>query len=159
MPAQPRPRSHTTMRPLRDGALLADQLADLVVELADEVRRHFGAVAVGLGLSAAQACALHQLDGPLTMGELAGRIGCEPSNVTFLVDRLEARGLVERRPHPRSRRSTQLVLTAAGLQLRQELHDRVARRPPPLGALPPGQQRQLRALLNRALDGARRAAR
>ncbi len=34
------------------------------------------------------------------MRRLAQKLKCEPSNVTGIVDRLEARGLVERRPDP-----------------------------------------------------------
>ena len=37
---------------------------------------------------------------PLPMRQIAQKLKCEPSNVTGIVDRLEARGLVERRPDP-----------------------------------------------------------
>jgi len=72
--------------------------------------------AVILGLTAPQAIALRELADPMTIGELAERMGCEPSNATFVVDKLENRQLIERRPHPTDRRARQLVLTprAAG---------------------------------------------
>ena len=63
-----------------------------------------------------QAAAEHSLTGaqarvlgllslePLPMRQVAQKLKCEPSNVTGIVDRLEARGLVERRPDPADRR-------------------------------------------------------
>ncbi len=55
-----------------------------------------------LDLAPAQARALHELDleRPISMRELAQRLKSDPSNVTGLIDRLEARGLVERRADP-----------------------------------------------------------
>ena len=38
------------------------------------------------------------------MRHLASLLKCDPSNVTFLVDRLEERGLVERQTDPADRR-------------------------------------------------------
>ena len=134
---------------------LVDELADLVSEMAGQLRRHFARAAADLGLPPGQACALNELDGPLAMRELAKRMGCEPSNVTFVVDRLEARGLVERHQDPHSRRTKQLILTPAGDQLRRRLRARAACDPPPLAALSQRQQHQLRALLIQALHAAR----
>jgi MarR family transcriptional regulator, organic hydroperoxide resistance regulator len=138
-----------------DSIELVDELADLVSEMADQLRRHFAKAAAGLGLPPGQACALNELDGPLAMRELAERMGCEPSNVTFVIDRLETRGLVERHPDPHSRRTKQLILTPAGEQLRRQLRARAACDPPPLAALSQRQQHQLRALLTQALHAAR----
>src|SRR5579885_2974808 len=59
-------------------------------------RRRFLIAASELDLHPAQAGALLQLSSPLPMSELAGRLGCDSSNVTGLVDRLEVRGLVAR---------------------------------------------------------------
>ncbi|PZH13139.1 MarR family transcriptional regulator, partial [Streptomyces sp. NTH33] len=56
-------------------------------------------------LTGAQARLLSLLSlEPLPMRKLAQKLKCEPSNVTGIVDRLEARGLVERRPDPADRR-------------------------------------------------------
>ncbi|WP_416237660.1 MarR family winged helix-turn-helix transcriptional regulator [Streptomyces sp. NBC_00162] len=52
------------------------------------------------------------------MRELAERMSCEPSNTTFVVDKLEKQSLVERHPHPTDRRAKHLVLTAEGAALR-----------------------------------------
>lgn len=70
-----------------------------------------------LGLSLAKLNVLGILVGsnsPLTLGELAQRLACVRSNVTQLVDRLEADGLVRREADPSDRRSIRAVVTDAG---------------------------------------------
>lgn len=69
------------------------------------------------GLSTARYGVLEQLaraGDPLPLGELAARLSCVRSNVTQLVDRLEAEGLVRRVTDPADRRSVRAELTAAG---------------------------------------------
>lgn len=78
----------------------------------------FGAV----GLSAARFGVLEQLaraDGPLPLSELAARLSCVRSNMTQLVDRLEAEGLVRRVHDASDRRCVRAELTPLGRQ-RQE---------------------------------------
>jgi DNA-binding MarR family transcriptional regulator len=53
-----------------------------------------------------------------TMGSLAEEWKCDASTATWIVDRLEQRGLVQRRPHPTDRRARLVVLTPAGVRLR-----------------------------------------
>jgi DNA-binding MarR family transcriptional regulator len=70
-----------------------------------------------VGLSLAKLAALHRLTEAgesLPLGQLADRLSCVKSNVTQLVDRLEADGLVNRTADPNDRRSRLAVLTAAG---------------------------------------------
>src|SRR3954465_3831792 len=70
-----------------------------------------------VGLSLAKLAALHRLSeagGALPLGQLAARLSCVKSNVTQLVDRLEADGLVNRTADPNDRRSRLAVLTDAG---------------------------------------------
>ena len=70
-----------------------------------------------VGLSLAKLAALHRLTeagGSLPLGQLAERLSCVKSNVTQLVDRLEADGLVSRTGDPNDRRSRLAVLTDAG---------------------------------------------
>jgi MarR family transcriptional regulator, organic hydroperoxide resistance regulator len=57
----------------------------------------------------------------MTIGELAGRMGCEPSNATVVIDNLEKLRLIERRPHPSDRRAKQLHLTGEGAERRDQL--------------------------------------
>jgi DNA-binding MarR family transcriptional regulator len=69
------------------------------------------------GLSIAKLAALSRLaeaGDSLPLGQLADRLACVKSNVTQLVDRLEADGLVTRAPDPSDRRSRLAVLTPAG---------------------------------------------
>ncbi|TDD19394.1 MarR family winged helix-turn-helix transcriptional regulator [Nonomuraea diastatica] len=87
--------------------------------------------------------------GRATMCDLAERMSCEPSNATFVVDKLDKRGLVERRAHPRDRRAKQLVLTPQGEELRAQLLDLLTQESP-LAGLSQKEQDTLRDLLLRA---------
>jgi DNA-binding MarR family transcriptional regulator len=51
------------------------------------------------------------------MRQLAGRIGCENSYVTPLLDTLEKQGLAARESHPTDRRIKVIVLTEEGRQV------------------------------------------
>lgn len=63
---------------------------------------------------------LHDAGGPLTMGVLAEGQGCARSNITQLIDRLEAEGLVRRVDDPADRRSVLAELTPEGEAKAQE---------------------------------------
>jgi DNA-binding MarR family transcriptional regulator len=82
--------------------------------------------------------ALTELDGASgrTMRSLAEEWGCDASNATWIVDRLERRGLVERRAKPGDRRVKLVVLSAAGVKARKQLLDGLFEPPPELLALP-----------------------
>lgn len=82
--------------------------------------------------------ALTELDGTSgrTMRSLAEEWGCDASNATWIVDRLEKRGLVERRAKPGDRRVKLVVLSAAGVKARKQLLDGLFEPPPELLALP-----------------------
>ena len=70
-----------------------------------------------VGLSLAKLAALRQLTEAgesLPLGQLAERLSCVKSNVTQLVDRLEADGLVNRTSDPNDRRSRLAILTESG---------------------------------------------
>jgi len=70
-----------------------------------------------VGLSLPKLAALDKLNkagGSLPLGQLAERLACVKSNVTQLVDRLDADGLVTREFDPNDRRSRLAVLTDAG---------------------------------------------
>lgn len=118
----------------------------LVYRFAQRLDVHVRHVAHALGTTAPQVIALRELSEPITARELATRMCCEASNATFILDRLEEQGLIERRPHPTDRRAKQIVLTAAGQRSRAgalELLDRQS----PLAALSTSDQRSLRSLL------------
>ncbi|WP_371592202.1 MarR family winged helix-turn-helix transcriptional regulator [Streptomyces virginiae] len=130
-------------------AIAERQLCGLVNGLAQRISEHVRERAATLGLTASQATALREMSGPMTMRELAERMSCEPSNTTFVVDKLEKQLLIERHPHPTDRRAKQLVLTAEGAALRERLLALLAV-DSPLAGLAPEEQRVLRDLLERA---------
>lgn len=142
------------------GALsTADQAWALLLQVGFElVAVHFAAAVAEVDLAPAQARALHELDleRPISMRELAARLKSDPSNVTGLIDRLEARGLVERRSHPRDRRIKGLALTAAGAKLRARLFARLYSAPPAVAALGERDQRALRDVLQRVVSSSTR---
>src|SRR6476620_4362668 len=78
----------------------------LMFELIHLSKRRCMAIASEFELSPPQVMALRQLDPdePKPMSELALALRCDNSNVTGIVDRLEDRGLVERRPRAQARR-------------------------------------------------------
>ena len=108
-------------------------------------------VARELDLSPPQMVALRFLDDGKPMGELAEVMHCDNSNVTGIVDRLEQRGLVERRPAERDRRVKLLLLTEEGARVREELERMMGEPPPSIAGLSRADQRALRDILRRAL--------
>jgi DNA-binding MarR family transcriptional regulator len=127
----------------------ADEAWSLLRELAMAQRGVVMGVAAELGLSPPQLFTLQALkEGePLPMSDLAGVLRCDASNVTGLVDRLAARGLVERRPAPHDRRIRHLFLTDEGRRLRAEVGERLGRPPAGFAALSEEEARRLRDLL------------
>ncbi|MCL7377216.1 MarR family winged helix-turn-helix transcriptional regulator [Streptomyces sp. 35G-GA-8] len=112
-----------------------------------------------------QAAARHSLTGaqarvlgllslePLPMRGIARKLKCEPSNVTGIVDRLEARGLVERRPDPADRRVKLAAPTEEGRETATRLRDSLDFAREPLAALSEEERGTLRDLLKRMLGG------
>ena len=131
-------------------AVAERQLCGLVNGLSRQIGEHVRERAARLGLTAPQATALRELTGPMTMRELAERMSCEPSNATFVVDKLEGQRLLERRPHPTDRRAKQLVLTAAGSDMRERLLALLTQ-DSPLAGLSQEEQKTLHHLLERAV--------
>lgn len=80
------------------------------------------------------------------MGELAGKLYCDPSTVTFLVGKLEDRGLVERRPSERDGRAKVVITTESGQRLREKLVEIVTTRSS-LGVLTADEREQLLKIL------------
>jgi len=133
----------------------ADQAWALLLQVAFElVHAHFAAAVAELDLAPVQAKALHELnvEPPISMRELAERLKSDPSNVTGLIDRLEARGLVERRPDPNDRRIKGLALTAAGAKMRERLFARLYTAPRAVAELSERDQRILADVLQRILS-------
>ncbi|MEU9984678.1 MarR family transcriptional regulator [Streptomyces sp. NPDC050856] len=134
----------------------ADPLTLEVVELIGTVvaRYHeeYEQAAARHSLTGAQARVLTLLTlEPLPMRRIARSLRCEPSNITGIVDRLEARGLVERRPDPADRRVKLAAPTDEGRATARRLRDALDFAREPLAALSDGERTSLRDLLRRML--------
>lgn len=102
-----------------------DDLSHKLVELYDKINSWEHSVIKGSGLSPAQMHTIevigHQQD--IRMKELAERIGVTTGTLTVAVDKLEKKGLVERKPHHSDRRSWLVALTPKGKAVFTQ-HDR-----------------------------------
>ena len=130
----------------------------LVVETVDaffavlqRMSAHLSTTAAGLGLAYQQAHLVRTLREPVPMRECARGLGLDASNFTGLVDRLEAKGLVERRPDPEDRRVKLVALTGEGHALQARLETLLMAAPPLVAGLEPHEVATLRDLLRRAL--------
>ncbi|HET7722701.1 MAG TPA: MarR family transcriptional regulator, partial [Acidimicrobiales bacterium] len=74
----------------------------------------------GLTPSLLSALAVIENHGPLTLGALADHERVAPPSITKVVTKLEADGLVERRPDPTDGRVSHVSTTAAGRALVEE---------------------------------------
>jgi DNA-binding MarR family transcriptional regulator len=133
-----------------------DDTWELLMDLVMAERARIPQIAAEFRLSPPQVHALRVLspEQPLPMGRLACALGCDASNVTGIVDRLEKRGLIERRASERDRRVKVLVVTAEGAQVRRRLLLRLGEPPQGIAALSPADRRRLARLLRLALSRA-----
>jgi DNA-binding MarR family transcriptional regulator len=96
-----------------EGALIA------VLGTAEALERRLEEALMAVGLSVSKFDAMEQLiraGEPMTLGHLAGQLRCVRSNVTQLIDRLEAEGLVKRGGCTEDRRAVRATLTPLGLE-------------------------------------------
>jgi DNA-binding MarR family transcriptional regulator len=109
-------------RSMSKAALAAETwrgIFDFIIATADDRN----AVLARLGLTPNDSRALSSLDPEVgrTMRSLAGHWRCDASTATWIVDRLEAKGLAERTAHATDRRVKLVVLTPLGIQTRAEM--------------------------------------
>lgn len=95
------------------------------------------------------AMTLRLLDEPRSMRYLADAHHCDASNITGIVDRLEKRGLVERRADPADRRVTLIGRTNDGDEMRSRLVNAALGTLSGLGSLSESELEQLNELLGR----------
>jgi DNA-binding MarR family transcriptional regulator len=104
-------------------------------------------------LSLPKLAALHRLmesGESLPLGQLAERLACVKSNVTQLVDRLEADGFVDRAPDPSDRRARLAVITPKGKRAYEDgMRIQQAAEQELFGGLTPDEAHQLAALLGK----------
>jgi DNA-binding MarR family transcriptional regulator len=144
----------TTVAPELPKASPAEEAWALLHQLMMGERRRFLTLASELDLHPAQMGALAQMEPgrPVPMNELATLLHCDNSNVTGIVDRLQARGLVERRPYEQDRRVKHIALTALGVKARERVRKRMAEAPEAFRRLASADQRMLRDVLRRAVE-------
>ncbi len=134
-------------------APLRTQLAEAAYALHAALEHELHDTLDELELTMPLSDAVWQLDpelGPLSRRALAERLRCDPSNVTFLIDRLDERCLVSRSRADSDRRVKALALTPTGIEVRNRLISTIAESPM-FGELTIAQQRQLADLLQRCV--------
>ena len=138
-----------------DGARVdeAHEIAGLLFGATELTRSRFEELCRRFSMTPVQARALLALGQPAPMRTLAGQLACDPSNVTGIADRLEARGLVRRTTAPEDRRVKLLVPTAKGEEVRDQLEAALLATSPFMAGLSDDERRTLRALL-RKITGA-----
>ncbi len=101
----------------------ADALIDAIRSISIRHRALAGTVLAPLGLHPGQEMILLELDahGPRTQNQLAIAGGCEPPTISGSARKLEAAGLVVRRPSPTDGRATIVELSEHGRELIPEL--------------------------------------
>ncbi|KNB49669.1 MarR family winged helix-turn-helix transcriptional regulator [Streptomyces caatingaensis] len=132
-----------------------ERLLELVAALGTAQWQDFSASAARHGLTGVQAKLLAHLKGPVPMRGLATLLVCDASNVTGIVDRLEARGLVRREPDPSDRRVKNVVATDEGRETIRRVRAGMHATHTALDALDAEQRTALYALLERLRDGLR----
>lgn len=102
------------------------------------------------GLTYSQAKALNVLrQGPAPMRSLAATLRCDASNITGIIDRLEARGFVRREPSPTDRRVKNVVLAEDGAAAVETLRAGMHATHESLDALSEEERATLQSLLTR----------
>ncbi|WP_318212639.1 MULTISPECIES: MarR family transcriptional regulator [unclassified Streptomyces] len=129
------------------------QLMELLAAIGTAQWRDFAAAAAHHGLTSTQAKVLAQLDGPLPMRALATLLVCDASNVTGIIDRLEARSLVRREPDPSDRRVKNVVATDEGRDIIRRVREEMQATSGALDTLDADESTTLYALLARLRPG------
>ncbi|MFF3808824.1 MarR family winged helix-turn-helix transcriptional regulator [Streptomyces bacillaris] len=128
------------------------EVVELIGTVVARYHEEYDRAAAAHSLTGAQARVLGLLSlEPTPMRKIAVKLKCEPSNVTGIVDRLETRGLVERRPDPADRRVKLAAATEEGRQTARELRDSLDFAREPLAELSEAERTVLRDLLRRML--------
>ena len=110
-----------------------ERIAFSLIHAAHSIEGRFEEALATVSLSTPKFAALSVMvaeDQPLSLGELAQKLTCVRSNITQLVDRLEADGLVKRIDDPSDRRGVRAELTklgreryAAGAKVMSKIHE------------------------------------
>ncbi|QIS18605.1 MarR family winged helix-turn-helix transcriptional regulator [Nocardia terpenica] len=127
-------------------------LALLIARFVSAYLHDFLTAAEGHGLTLTQAKLLLALNEPpaeLPMRVLAGRLACDPSNLTGVADRMESRGLLRRTVNPSDRRVKYLAPTDEGRELAALIRNSQVRAYKALAELTPDEEKLLEGMLER----------
>lgn len=129
---------------------LVYDVLDLVFTAAEQINDLLADAVGDVGLTAVMAKTLWQIEPSATpsMRQLAADLGCDPSTVTFLADRLQEKGLITREIDPANRRAKIVTLTGHGREVRRRIGTAMLTRSSVAG-LSAAEQRQLRRLLTK----------
>lgn len=107
----------------RDTAEADDSLTEAFWSLARRLRHASRESMARWDINPSQARALRVLDrgGVMRPSELSERLGIAARSATEVIDDLEAKGLVQRRPDSNDRRATLVELTEGGRELGQRI--------------------------------------
>jgi MarR family transcriptional regulator, organic hydroperoxide resistance regulator len=135
---------------------LGREIWSLLHRLFQSARPTLIAVCQEYELTPPQAFLLRYLepDKPVAMNELAETLACDASNITGLVDKLEARGLLQRQQDSADRRVKMIVVTESGARFRRKLLSRLLEPPAALASLPETDKKTLHNILKRAVERA-----
>jgi DNA-binding MarR family transcriptional regulator len=121
--------------------------------LGGDMQQRFHEACGAIDLSPPQLKTLLSLETNLPMRAIADMLHCDASWVTGIVDGLEERGYVERKPHPSDRRVKVVTITALGEKAKATAIARLHEPPAEmLDALTQNEQRTLRDLLRKVRD-------
>jgi DNA-binding MarR family transcriptional regulator len=125
---------HVFMNKSRSKQTIAAEVWRLMSEFSMAQFRQKALTAQGMGLTPGHMKALFVLEPGegRPIGACAQELGCDASTATWLVDRLEEKGLVERRAQSTDRRVKAVALTEQGEELRGKLAKRYHEPPPAL---------------------------
>lgn len=129
-----------------------EQLDHVMTQLfvaVEAVRSFYERCAAEFDLTPPQARVLLLAGQPCSQRDLAVQFSCDASNIVGIVDRLEQRGLVERVSSIADRRVKQVMLTPAGLVLRDRFQASLQAQVPVLSDLDDEQLEQLGHFLDR----------
>jgi DNA-binding MarR family transcriptional regulator len=130
---------------------LAAAVWRMIFEFLMRTRPQRDQVLADFGLTPNDMRALSALDAEegRSMRSLAELWGCDASNATWIVDRLERLGLAERRTTPEDRRVKLVVLTRRGARNKRDVLARMYEPPPELLELDAATLRALRRALSK----------
>lgn len=135
------------------GVAPAGSLQDTLARFVTAYLADFVAAAEGQGLTPTQAKVVLLMENgeALPMRAIAERLGCDPSNITGVVDRMEAHGFVRREVNPADRRVKNVVATEEGLTLARRIRAEQHRTLKALDSLTPEESDALAAIVTRML--------